>query len=67
MTTSELITFGLTQKVTEENINKLKEILSRNEFKQTTEGALAFLQEEKVLETLTVDCRMFWGKVALSL
>ena len=63
----ELINSGLNTEPTSESVEILKKALSDNEYKQTTQAALLFLQEDAVIENLPLDCRMFWGKVALEL
>lgn len=63
----ELITFGLSQEVKPEHVQLLKKVLSDNEYKQTTQAALVFLQDGIVIDGLPLDARMFWGKVALYL
>lgn len=67
MNTIELIDIGLNTESTQESVEVLKKALSDNEYKQTTQAALMFLQEDAVIENLPLDCRMFWGKVALEL
>lgn len=67
METADLITLGLRQEVKPEHIEILRKTLEENDYKQTTRGAIFFLGEEAVIERLSLDCRMFWGKVALSL
>lgn len=67
MNTAELIAKGLSAEVKPEHIEVLKKVLHDNDCKQTYTGALFFLQEEAVQESLEADCIMFWGKVALSL
>jgi len=64
---TELIQFGLSQEVKPEHVEILRKVLEQEEYKQTTRGALFFLGEDAVTETLPLDCRMFWGKVALEL